>query len=103
MLRFTSLRNATSELISEKEYTKVKAPLLKRKNAFESDVASQGKEIEKWVELSEKTFDFARYAKIWFEKGDNIIKRYILACLCSHLILKDQRINVLLHPFFIEA
>ena len=31
---------------------------------------THGKVIEDWVELSERTFDFARYAQAWFNNGD---------------------------------
>lgn len=52
------------------------------------------------MELSERTFNFARYARVWFAKGNMETKRAIFASLGSHLVIKDQKLNVGLHPFF---
>ncbi len=101
LLRYTSLQNADSSLISNNEYQSMKGTLLNRKNSLESDLADKGREKEQWLELSEKTFNFACYARVWFENGDKVTKRSILACLGSNLVLKDQKINVDLHPFFL--
>lgn len=100
LLRYTSPQNANSALISDSEYQSLKNTLLKRKNGLESDLTNKGREIEQWLELSEKTFNFACYARTWFERGDKTTKRSILACLGSNLVLKDGKINVDLHPFF---
>lgn len=63
-------------------------------------LSPHGKTIEEWVELGERTFNFARYAKTWFVKGDMETRRAIFASLGSHLIIKDQKLNVELHPYF---
>lgn len=102
LLKFTSPQNANSEIISDNEYQTLKTQLLTRKNTLENDLADTGKEIEQWLELSERTFNFACYARYWFEHGDNTTKRSILGCLGSNLVLKDQKINVQLHPFFLN-
>ena len=78
----------------------MKNTLLGRKNVLESDLSAQGKGIEKWVELSERTFNFARYARIWFEKGSTESRRAILSCLGSHLVIKDKKLAVQLHFVF---
>ena len=70
------------------------------KVALESELKTHGKTIEEWVELSERTFNFARYAQIWFAKGDMQTRRAIFAALGSHLIIEDQKLNVELHPYF---
>ena len=102
LLKFTSPQNVKGEVISTEQYQSLKNQLVERKNALESELSDKGKEIEQWVELSERTFNFARYARVWFENGDNATKRSILACLGSNLVLKDQKINVQLHPFFLS-
>lgn len=102
LTRFSSPQNANGELISNEEYQALKNRLLGRKNGLEAELVAQGKEKEQWLELSEKTFNFACYARIWFEKGDKKTKRAILACLGSNLVLKDQKININLHPFFLS-
>ena len=44
-----------------------------------------------------------RYARVWFENGDNDTKKAILGCLGSNLIVKGQKLNVDLHPFFLSV
>lgn len=100
LLKYTSTANTSGGLISDEEYQTLKSPLVKRKNALENALNAQGEEQEEWMELSERTFNFARYARIWFEKGDDTTRRAILACLGSNLVLKDRKINVTLHPLF---
>jgi len=78
----------------------VKNALLKQKTALENDLRAQGKTIEEWLELSERTFNFARYARIWFAKGDMETKRAVFAALGSHLIIQEQKLKVELHPYF---
>ncbi len=102
LLKFTAPDNTSGTIISTEEYQTFKNQLITRKNALESELTDQGKEIEQWVALSERTFNFACYARVWFEQGDNATKRSILACLGSNLVLKDQKINVQLHPFFLS-
>lgn len=99
-LRLTSPSNANGELISEAEYKNIKGTLLKEKNALESELQAQGKAMEQWLELSERTFNFARYASTWFAKGDMETKRAIFACLGSDFILKDQKLNIQLRKPF---
>ncbi|MDP9249435.1 MAG: recombinase family protein [bacterium] len=100
LLRLTSPSNADGGLISDSEYKSVKGTLLKEKNTLEADLQAQGKAIERWLELSERTFNFARYASLWFLKGDLETKRAIFACLGSDFILKDQKLNITLHKPF---
>lgn len=99
MLKYTSPDNADGRLISDEELQTMKGSLLRRKGALEATLEVQGKEIEQWVELTERTFNLACYAKIWFEKGDEPTRRAIVACLGSNLFLKDRKLNIELHPF----
>lgn len=100
LLKYTSPANSTGSLISDEEYQALKGQLLKQKNTLEKALNDQGKEIVKWLELSERTFNFARYARVWFENGDEATRRAIFACLGSNLILKDRNINIKLHRIF---
>ena len=100
ILKYTSPENENGKFISDQEYQTLKNRLLKEKEALENDLKKHGKVMEEWVEFSERTFNFARYAQMWFAKGDMDTKRAIFAALGSHLIIKDQKINVELHPIF---
>jgi hypothetical protein len=52
------------------------------------------KRIDKRLALSEKTFNFACYAKYWFEKGGLKAKTQILSTLGSNLTIKDKKLCV---------
>ena len=67
---------------------------------MEHDIQEQGEETREWVELTEKTFNFACYARMWFAQGDLDTKRAIFACIGSDLILKDQKVLLNLHKPF---
>jgi len=92
VLKFTSSENAEGQFITDLEYQTLKSRLLKEKSLLEEELHAQGKAINEWVELSEKTFNFARYARVWFANGDLDTKRAIFACLGSNLMLKDQKV-----------
>lgn len=93
-LKYTSPENADGQLISDEEYRTRKAQLTKEKESAESDVQAQNQQIADWLELSERTFHFARYARMWFSQGDFETRRAIFNCLGSHLWLGDQKIKV---------
>ncbi len=100
MLKYTSPENAEGQFISNEEYQAMKVQLTQKKQSLEVAVKTKGQEIDEWLELSERTFNFARYARIWFANGDLDTKRAIVACLGSNLLLKDGKLNIQLHPMF---
>lgn len=77
-----------------------KSVLQRRKVVLDGAVKQGSVEMDKWVELTEKSFNFACYARAWFKNGDNNARKAILACLGSNLIMKDRKIHIELHPFF---
>ena len=100
LLKYSSPENMEGQLISDQQYQDLHTRLLKQKAALESNISVQNREIEEWLELSERTFNFARYARVWFARGDMNTKRAIFACLGSHLIIKDQKVAITLRPVF---
>lgn len=98
-LNFTSPKNQERTLISDEEYQNLKMGMVKRKLILEDELKVTNKQVLEWVELTEKTFDFACYAHIWFEKGDDKAKRAILACLGSNLTIKGKKLFVNYHSF----
>ena len=100
LVKYASPENAKGELMTEQEYAGMRSRYLKAKATLEADFNATGKEIEEWVTLTEKTFDFARYARLWFAKGDLNTKKAIFACLGSNLLLKDQKVAVSLQKPF---
>ncbi len=100
LLKYTSPENENGGFITDQEYQSLKVRLIKEKTIIENELKSHGQKVEEWVELSEKTFNFARYAQIWFNKGNMETRRAIFSALGSHLIIKDQKLNIELHPYF---
>ena len=100
LLKYISPENESGQLISEEQYQELKNRLTNEKTVIESELEKQNRTIDGWLDLSEKTFDFARYARIWFAKGDLNTKRAIFACLGSHLIIKDKNLSISPHPMF---
>lgn len=98
LLKFTSTQNSSGQVISDAEYQGLKTTLLRRKELLESEIQSQGRQIEQWLELSERTFNFARYARVWFLQGDMNVRRAILACLGSNLLFKEGKLMIQLRP-----
>lgn len=49
---------------------------------------------DKWLELTEKTFDFASNAKERFEKGDAKTRRDIFTSLGNGFYLKDKQLII---------
>jgi len=100
LLKYTSPENSDSQLMTEEEYTRLRSRLLKEKDELETKLNATGDQIKEWVELSEKTFNFACYANVWFAKGDLNTKRAIFACLGSNLLLKDKKVSIQLKKPF---
>src|SRR3989344_2973025 len=100
LLKYSSPENMEGQLISGQQYQDPPTRLLKQKAALESNINVQNREIEEWLELSERTFNFARYARTWFARGDMNTKRAIFACLGSHLVIQDRKIAITLRPVF---
>ena len=84
----------TRNLLDDEEYlaqrNRLKADLAR---ANESLNATNGR-ADSWLELTEKAFDFATYARVRFRDGDLATKRGILITLGQNLTLKDQKLSL---------
>lgn len=94
LLKYTSPENSEGQFMTSEEYTRLRVVLLKEKNQLETELNDTGKKIEEWLDFSERTFNFARYARMWFANGDLDTKRAIFACLSSNLRLKGKNVSV---------
>lgn len=86
--------NTNGELLSDVEFKSQKDSLMKEKTDIEVKLKESGERISRWVELTEKTFNFACYAKYWFANGDMNQRRQILQGLGSNLTLIDKNVLV---------
>ncbi len=90
------------ELVSDQEYQTKKADLLKEQRKLKENLGDTEDRASKWLELSEKTFNLACYARHWFEKGNLNDKKSILLAIGSDFVLKDRKLDVQLQkPYFI--
>jgi len=76
-----SAENEDGALISEEEYLEQRKVLLEQRESLEEQIKESDKVQDQYMELTEKTFNFACYARYWFEQGDNDTKTLILKSL----------------------
>jgi len=86
--------NADGSLLSDEEYAKRKAELIREKAHLQEILNDTDRRVERWLETAERTFDFACHAKHWFAHGTSQTKATILRTLGSNLILKDRKLVV---------
>ena len=89
ILKYTAPENETGELISAEEHKALKGNLGKRKIDLEQELANQAAEKDRWLELTERTFSFAKYARYKFANGNRELRLSIFAALGSYLYLYD--------------
>jgi len=99
-----SPQNINESVISEKEYLEQRKYLLQEKEDLQDKLNNTNQRINNWLELSEKTFNFACYARHWFSHGDLETRAQILDALGSNLIIKDRKLQIdgQKHWFLIE-
>ena len=92
--------NVDGSLISDEEYAKKKAELVREKARLEEAIERLKKQENRWLEAIEKTFDFACHARYWFRNGTPEEKTQILRSIGSNLTLKDGKLEIeLKKPF----
>ena len=89
---YISPLNAKREMLSDEEFKEKKTELMTDKAGLMDKITQADQDKNKWVELTEKTFDFACYARYWYAKGDSKAKTEILDTLGNNLTLKDGKI-----------
>jgi len=98
----TSPGNADGRLLSDEEYGRQRADLLREKSQLEELLRDAGHRVEQWLDLSEKTFDFACTARKRFAEGDARTKKEILSTIGSNLTLRDKKLCIeAAKPFFL--
>lgn len=96
----TALR--LKEMISDEQYLKHKNDLFKKKDKLKEKIGDTEDKPNRWLELSERAFNFACYAEYWFENGKLEDKNTILGTIGSNLILKDSKLFIeLKNPWLI--
>lgn len=93
--------NTNGSLLSDEEYARRKAELMKEKVRLEEILSDTEGRVEKWLDIGEKVFDFACYARYWFENGTPEEKGSILQALGSNLTLKNKMLCILMRKVFL--
>ena len=78
------------DLLSDDEYIDERNRLQGEITHLKGRINETEARAEKWLELTEKTFDFATYARKAFLMGDTHTKREIVMALGSNPIIKDK-------------
>lgn len=84
----------TSGEINEEEFSRKRTETSKEKAILEELLKDTCDRVDKWLDMADEVFHFARDAKKKFETGTLEDKKQILACLGSNLILKDRILTV---------
>lgn len=95
-----SPQNSDGTMLSDEEFKEQKATLMKEKEELNKKIHGDDSRIDEWVELSEKTFNFAIHAQYWFEKGDVGTKKEVFQALGSNFLLQDGILRLTLEKPF---
>jgi site-specific DNA recombinase len=82
------------ELIDDDMFIKESNELKGKINTLKENLRSTESRAEKWLELTEKTFHFATYARDKFITGDLQVKREIFNSLGLNFSLKDKKVHI---------
>ena len=94
--------NSDGKLLSDKEYLDQKAELISEKARLKEFMDDFDGRVNKWMDIGERTFNFARNAKFSFDKGSLEERSQILSKLGSNLVLKDKKLEIQLqNPYSI--
>ena len=88
------------KLIDDESFLKEKEVLQKQISQLKGNLRETENRAEKWLELTERTFNFTAYARTSFNNGTLEQKKEILAALGSNPIIKDQELIIQAYEWF---
>ncbi len=91
---YISQENEDREILTPEEFKTRKSSIVNEKSRIQAEITRLERDSDEWIELTEKTFRFATYAKHWFLEGDGQTKTTILKALGSNHILMNQIISL---------
>lgn len=89
-----SPHNADGELLSDREFLDQKQSLMNQKELLNKEINQTDKRLDRWVEDAEKLFNYACYARYWFNHGDIEQKRAVIRGLGSNLQILNKSLQV---------
>lgn len=88
------------ELIDDPTFLKEKTELTNKITQLTTQLRETEGRAERWLELTEKVFNFSLYAHKAFLTGDLQTKKEILSALGSNFILKDRKLSLSIENYF---
>lgn len=95
----TLTRMRYRELIGDEEFLKERNLLQSQISEIKQTMRQTEQRAEDWIDLTEKTFEFACYARTHFNNGDIQTKREIFMALGQNYTLKDQKLFISLNEW----
>jgi hypothetical protein len=89
------------ELIDDETFIKERDDLKGKIAKLTSNLRETESRADKWLELTEKTFNFARYARKEFILGDLNKKREMFSALGQNFLVKDKKIHIEPNEWFV--
>lgn len=86
--------NTDGLVLSDEDFKVQMTDLQKERKQLEEQQQDLGKRVDEWVELSQKTFKFACFARYHFQHGTLQEKKEILATIGSNFILRDKLLRL---------
>lgn len=90
------------ELIDDEAFIKERDVLREKIAKFKTQLRETENRAERWIELTEKTFNFAAYARHAFLKGTLDEKREILTALGSNYAINDGKLSIIGHDWLVQ-
>jgi hypothetical protein len=89
------------ELIDDDTFIKERDMLKTQIAKLKGNLRDTESRAEKWIELTEKTFHFATYARKAFITGTLDEKREILSALGQNFLVKDKEVHITANEWFV--
>ncbi len=84
----------TRDLLDDDEYIEQRSRLKSDLIRIDDGLRGTEQRADDWLELTEKAFDFATYARVRFATGTLMDKRDVLKTLGKNLVLKDGHLEI---------
>ncbi len=91
-----------NELIGDEEFITEKTRLKDELLRIKEKLGNIEERADNWIELTEKTFNFACYARIKFRNGDLQTKKEIFTALGLNRTIKDKKLIIEANKWFVQ-
>ena len=100
---YTSSLNSNHDLYTPEEFSKQKKEIIADRKKVEDQMGGTKEKLDHDLEIAERTFNFCCFAKLHFNRKDDIQKkRDIFSTIGSNLTLTDKKLKIeRLHPYLL--